>query len=43
MESVAKFDFVATAPDELSFEKGDVLKVSNFNIAYFKMYIVIFL
>jgi len=29
MESVAKFDFVATAPDELSFEKGDVLKVLN--------------
>jgi len=29
MESIAKFDFTATAPDELSFKKGDVLKVLN--------------
>jgi len=29
MESVAKFDFTATAPDELSFRKHDVLKVLN--------------
>lgn len=29
MESIAKFDFSATAPDELSFKKGDVLKVLN--------------
>jgi len=27
MECVAKYDFVATAPDELSFRKGEVLKV----------------
>lgn len=29
MECVAKFDFQATAPDELSFRKNDVLKVLN--------------
>lgn len=30
MEAVAKHDFTATAEDELSFSKGDVLKVNSF-------------
>uniref|UniRef100_H2YNL4 Growth factor receptor-bound protein 2 n=1 Tax=Ciona savignyi TaxID=51511 RepID=H2YNL4_CIOSA len=29
MESIAKFDFTATAVDELSFRKGEVMKVLN--------------
>jgi len=29
MESTARYDFTATAPDELSFRRGDVLKVLN--------------
>lgn len=29
MEAVAKYDFNATADDELSFKRGDILKVSN--------------
>lgn len=29
MEAIAKHDFNATAEDELSFRKGDVLKVSH--------------
>lgn len=29
MECVAKFDFVATAIDELSFQKGQILKILN--------------
>nr|XP_002131475.1 protein enhancer of sevenless 2B [Ciona intestinalis] len=29
MESIAKYDFKATAPDELSFRKSDILKVLN--------------
>lgn len=36
MEAVAKYDFKATADDELSFKRGDILKViDNFNV--FKM------
>lgn len=32
MEAVAKYDFKATADDELSFKRGDILKVTdNFN------------
>uniref|UniRef100_A0A8C5WSL1 SH3 domain-containing protein n=1 Tax=Laticauda laticaudata TaxID=8630 RepID=A0A8C5WSL1_LATLA len=27
MEAVAKYDFKATADDELSFKRGDILKV----------------
>lgn len=29
MEAVAKYDFTATAEDELSFKKGNVLKVKE--------------
>lgn len=29
MEAVAKYDFKATADDELSFKRGDILKVIN--------------
>jgi len=29
MECEAKFDFVATAIDELSFKKGEILKILN--------------
>lgn len=29
MEARGKFDFNGTAEDELSFRKGDILKVSN--------------
>lgn len=29
MEAVAKYDFKATADDELSFKRGDILKVTN--------------
>lgn len=28
MEAIAKYDFKATADDELSFKRGDILKVS---------------
>lgn len=30
MEAVAKYDFKATADDELSFKRGEVLKVNDF-------------
>ena len=33
MEAVAKFQFKATADDELSFEKGSIVKVS-FKVLY---------
>lgn len=29
MEAIAKYDFKATADDELSFKRGDILKVSD--------------
>lgn len=29
MEAIAKYDFKATADDELSFKRGDILKVLN--------------
>lgn len=29
MEAIAKYDFKATAEDELSFKRGEVLKVSE--------------
>lgn len=29
MEAIAKYDFKATADDELSFKRGEVLKVSD--------------
>lgn len=29
MEAIAKFDFTASGEDELSFQAGDVLKVST--------------
>uniref|UniRef100_A0A8B9CGS2 SH3 domain-containing protein n=1 Tax=Anser brachyrhynchus TaxID=132585 RepID=A0A8B9CGS2_9AVES len=29
MEAIAKYDFKATADDELSFKRGDILKVSG--------------
>lgn len=32
MEARGKFDFNATADDELSFRKGDILKVSVFGL-----------
>lgn len=31
MEAIAKYDFTATAEDELSFKRGEVLKVSEVN------------
>lgn len=38
MEAIAKHDFNATADDELSFRKGQVLKVSNFfKLCYFML------
>ncbi|KAJ8263902.1 hypothetical protein GJAV_G00142890 [Gymnothorax javanicus] len=36
MEAVGKFDFAATAEDELSFRKGDVLKILGTNDDWFK-------
>ena len=30
MEAIAKYDFKATADDELSFKRGDILKVSTY-------------
>jgi len=32
MEATAKHDFKATAPDELSFKKGSLLRVSVFGV-----------
>lgn len=32
MEAIAKHDFNATADDELSFRKNEVLKVSRFDV-----------
>lgn len=34
MEAIAKHDFNATADDELSFKKNQVLKVSHLTIMY---------
>lgn len=31
MEAVSKHDFIATADDELSFRKSQILKVKKFN------------
>ncbi|KAL2086884.1 hypothetical protein ACEWY4_017943 [Coilia grayii] len=36
MEAKGKFDFSATAPDELSFRKGDILKILGTNDDWFK-------
>ncbi|KAJ8283608.1 hypothetical protein COCON_G00024580 [Conger conger] len=36
MEATGKFDFTATAEDELSFRKGDVLKILGTNDDWFK-------
>lgn len=33
MEAIAKHDFTATADDELSFKRGQVLKVCAINLA----------
>lgn len=41
MEAVAKYDFKATADDELSFKRGDILKViDNFNASKIQFYYV---
>lgn len=41
MEAVAKYDFKATADDELSFKRGDILKViDNFNAFKIQFYYV---
>lgn len=34
MEAIAKYDFKATADDELSFKRGDILKVRAPVVAY---------
>ena len=34
MEAAAKFTFRATAEDELSFEKGSIVKVKPHNVLY---------
>lgn len=31
MEAIAEHDFTATADDELSFKRGDLIKVSHFS------------
>uniref|UniRef100_A0A4W4EAL1 GRB2 related adaptor protein 2b n=1 Tax=Electrophorus electricus TaxID=8005 RepID=A0A4W4EAL1_ELEEL len=36
MEAVAKFDFTATAHDELSFRKGDIIKILGTNDDWYK-------
>ncbi|KAJ8345784.1 hypothetical protein SKAU_G00299770 [Synaphobranchus kaupii] len=36
MEAVGKFDFVATAEDELSFRRGDILKIIGTNDNWYK-------
>ena len=33
MEASCKFDFQATADDELSFQRGNTIKVSSVNVA----------
>lgn len=41
MEAVAKYDFKATAEDELSFKRGDILKVTdNFIVFKIQLYCV---
>ena len=40
MEAIAKHDFNATAEDELSFRKGQVLKVEWSNDAFFPVKLV---
>ncbi|XP_076871829.1 GRB2-related adapter protein 2b [Brachyhypopomus gauderio] len=36
MEAIAKFDFTATAPDELSFKKGDTMKILGMNDDWYR-------
>jgi len=40
MEAEAEYDFIATAEDELSFHKGQVVKVSQLNVSIVNLYIL---